>query len=249
MALHRIAAALLALLLAGTAPAIRAQQDDMAPLKALAASEASSGNAGARAMITLLEGKGDKDVTVQAMNWLQEAADRGRPEAQFQLAFQYETAPAPDLRRAHEYYGKAAAQGYAMAQSNLASLYLFGKGVPRDPGKALDWSLKAAEKGNAVSQERLGIMFYAGDGVPQDALKAEFWLVKAAGQGLPSAQARLGAMFLEGRAGAAPDVPKGLYWLKRAAERGHPQARALLADAVKRGVPGASEPLPDGPSR
>src|SRR5688572_12312107 len=158
-------------------------QDDMAPLEALAKREAAGGNAGARAMIQLLSGTRDKDVTVKAFEWLQDAANRGRPEAQFQLAFQYETAPAPDYRRAFDLYSKAAEQGYVLAQSNLATLYLFGRGVPRNPAKAVEWSIKAAGKGNAVSQARLGAMYAAGDGVPQDALMAEYWLVQAAVQG------------------------------------------------------------------
>ncbi|MEO7744307.1 MAG: tetratricopeptide repeat protein [Usitatibacter sp.] len=245
---RRLAAALAAAFLwaAGTAHAV---EDDMAPLRTLAQSEAARGSDGARAMLGLLDGRTDKDQMVKAMGWLQEAADHGRPEAQFQLAFQYETAPAPDFRRAFQLYERAAQQGYPMAQSNLATLYLFGRGVKRDPDRALEWSMKAAEKGNIVSQARLGAMYLAGDGVQQDSLKAEYWLVKAAGQGYAGAQAQLGSMFFRGEGGAAIDPPKGLYWLKRAAEQGQPQARAILAEAVKKGVPGASDPLPDAPAK
>lgn len=249
MGIARTLAAALAAAFLWTATAAYGVEDDMAPLRALAQREAARGNDGARAMLGLLDGRTDKDQTVKAMSWLQDAADRGRPEAQFQLAFQYETAPAPDFRRAFQLYEKAALQDYAMAQSNLATLYLFGRGVKRDPEKALEWSLKAAEKGNMVSQARLGAIYLAGDGVPQDSLKAEYWLVKAAGQGYAGAQAQLGSMFFRGEGGVAIDPPKGLYWLKRAADQGQPQARAILADAVKRGVPGAADPLPDAPKQ
>ncbi|HYC36574.1 MAG TPA: tetratricopeptide repeat protein [Usitatibacter sp.] len=222
---------------------VAAQGDDMAPLEALAKREAAGGNAGARAMVSLLSGARDKDTTVKAFEWLQDAANRGRPEAQFQLAFQYETAPAPDFRRAFAWYLKAAEQGNTMAQSNLATMFLFGKGVKRDPQQAVAWSLKAAEKGNAVSQARLGAMYAAGDGVPQDALMAEHWLVRAAEQGYAPAQAHLGSMFFNGESGAEKDVRKGLYWLKRAAEQHQPMARKLLDQAIKDNVPGARDPL------
>lgn len=240
MALRRTIAALFLSLFA--AAGVLAAEDELAPLRALAASESARGNADAGAMVALLDGKQDRDVTVRAMQWLQDAADRGRPEAQFQLAFQYETAPAPDYRRAHEWYRKAAEQGYAMAQSNLATMYLFGKGVPRNADLALEWSQKAAMQGNAVSQARLGAMYAAGDGVAQDSLRAEYWLEQAAGQGYVPAQVHLGTMLLLGQSGAPVNEPKGIFWLTAAAERGHPQARALLDKAAKDGVKGAAAP-------
>lgn len=237
-----VSATVLALL--GAAPTA-AIEDELAPLRKVAAVEAARGDAGAAAMVALIDGKGDRDVAVRAMEWLQKAADRGRSEAQFQLGFQYETAPTPDYRRALEWYRRAAEQGNAMAQSNLATMYLFGKGVPRDTNAALEWSRKAAQQGNAVSQARLGAMYFAGDGVPQDALQAEYWLEQAATQGYSQAQLHLGTMLLLAEAGAERNVAKGLYWLKRAAERGQPQARALLSQAVKDGLPGAADPLPE----
>ena len=222
-----------------------AAADELDPLKAVAQREASRGNAGARAMLGLLEGQRDRDTIVSAMNWLQDAAQRGIPEAQFQLGFQYETAPAPDFRRAAEWYAKAAEQGSVLAMSNLASMFLFGKGVPRDPKKAFDLSSFAAEKGNAVSQARLGAMYAAGDGVPQDALRAEYWLEKAAERGYAEAQSHLGIMLLNGQYGAEKNVAKGLHWIKTAAARGQPHAKAALAKAIKDGVPGAADPLPE----
>ena len=121
MGIERTLAAALAAAVLWAAPA-HASEDDMAPLRALAQREAARGSQGARAMLGLLDGRRDKEQTVRAMTWLQEAADRGRPEAQFQLGFQYETAPAPDFRRAFELYEKAARQDYPMAQGNLATL-------------------------------------------------------------------------------------------------------------------------------
>ena len=244
---NRAAAAVFAAL--AIAFALPAAADDLDPLKGVAQREAARGNAGARAMVALLDGQRDRDTVVKAMDWLQDAAERGVHEAQFQLGFQYETAPAPDLRRAAEWYIKAAQQGNVLAQSNLASMFLFGKGVPRNTQAALELSLKAAEKGNAVSQARLGAMYAAGDGAPQDALKAEYWLEKAAEQGYLDAQSHLGIMLVQGDYGAERNLEKGLPWLKTAAARGQPHARAALAKAIKDGVPGASDPLPSPPKK
>jgi TPR repeat protein len=96
-----------------------------------------------------------------------------------------------------------------MAQSNLATLYLAGRGVKRDPEKALEWSLKAAEKGNIVSQARLGAMYLAGDGVQQDSLKAEYWLAKAADQGYAGAPGAAGLDVLPRPGGCARRLAQG----------------------------------------
>lgn len=243
MTLRIAAAVLLAVSILASAFAASAA-DDLAPLRTVAQREAARGNAGAKAMLALMNGQRDRDTTAEAMNWLHDAANRGIPEAQFQLGFQYETAPAPQPRLAAEWYQKAAQQGNVMAQSNLATMYLFGKGVPRNPQKALELSQQAAAKGNAVSQARLGAMYAKGDGVPQDALQAEYWLEKAADQGYVDAQAHLGIMLLEGQAGAERNVTKGLHWLKVAAAKNHPYAKAALGKAIKDGVPGAVDALP-----
>lgn len=244
MALKQTLAAIVVTVLALAA---HAAGDEMAPLKALAQREAAGGSAGARAMVSLLDGRDDRDTVAQAMAWLQKAADSGKHEAQFQLAFQYETAPVPDYRRAFEWYSKAAAQGNLMARSNLASMALFGRGMKRDPLLAIELALLSAEKGNAVSQALLGAIYAGGDGVPVDSLKAEYWLEKAAVQDYADAQVHLGSMFLLGESGVERNNAKGLYWLKRAAAHGNARARALLAKAVQEKVPGASDPLPDKP--
>jgi TPR repeat protein len=44
---------------------------------------------------------------------------------------------------------KAADQGYAKAQFNLASMYYYGQGVPQDYSEAIRWHRKAADQGYA----------------------------------------------------------------------------------------------------
>lgn len=52
-----------------------------------------------------------------------------------------------DVAAAVEQYKRAADQGYAMAQFNIASMYAEGRGVPLDYFKALEWYQKAADQG------------------------------------------------------------------------------------------------------
>jgi TPR repeat protein len=60
---------------------------------------------------------------------------------------------------------KSAEQGFAAAQTSLASLYYHGEGVEQDYVQAREWYRKAAEQGDATAQESLGILYERGLGV------------------------------------------------------------------------------------
>jgi len=54
------------------------------------------------------------------------------------------------------WFRKAAEQGYVLAQSNLGTLYLYGRGVVQDDAEAVAWFRKAADQGDAIAE------FYSG---------------------------------------------------------------------------------------
>ena len=54
-----------------------------------------------------------------------------------------------DMHAAANWFRKAADQGNAQAQYNLALCYERGEGVPADTATALSWYEKAAAQGNA----------------------------------------------------------------------------------------------------
>lgn len=84
-----------------------------------------------------------------------------------------------DYTAAEKQFRKAAEQGDASAQHNLAIMYDTGKGVPQDDAEARRWYFKAAEQGYADSQYNLSMMYYFGKGVSQDYIAAYKWLVLA----------------------------------------------------------------------
>ena len=77
-------------------------------------------------------------------------------------------------------FRKAADQGYARAQENIASRYYNGQGVPQSYPEAAKWYRMAADQGGADAQYYLGLMYYHGLEVPQDYVQAHMWLNLAA---------------------------------------------------------------------
>jgi TPR repeat protein len=86
--------------------------------------------------------------------------------------------PSPELAR--RMFGHAASYfGDAEAQYQLASLYLNGNGVAREPKRAVPWLVLASNKGHYRAQAVLGrIMFYGEHGIRQRAAGL-MWLTVA----------------------------------------------------------------------
>jgi TPR repeat protein len=148
---------------------------------------------------------------------------------------------------------RLAKAGDVNAQFNLAFLYAWGRGVPNDQDKALNWFRCAAGQGDGEAQLRAGIILLGravgrsfaekrdADGARnQVGLQSEglYWLRRAAEQGNPEAQYDLGRHLLR-------DDPKAaLAWFERAAKRDHDSAQFELGEIYRRGKgdpPGAND--------
>jgi TPR repeat protein len=88
-----------------------------------------------------------------------------------------------DYTKAIYWFQKAAAQGYAVAETSLGLSYNYGQGVPQNYAKAIYWFQKAAAQGYARAEYSLGFAYYNGHGIPQNTTTAIYWLKKAAAQG------------------------------------------------------------------
>ena len=96
-----------------------------------------------------------------------------------------------DTAQAAIWYRRAAEQGLAAAQYNLAALYAVGKGVPMSNEEALKWYLAAANQGDSLAQYNVGMRYSEGHGVARDPVAAYKWLSLAAAQELPDAAGAL----------------------------------------------------------
>ena len=86
---------------------------------------------------------------------------------------------------------RAAQQGDAEAQYELACCYANGREIPQDDAEAAKWYQKAAEQGHADAQNNLGWMYKTGRGVPVDVSAAIDRYRKAAAQGKEPAKKNL----------------------------------------------------------
>lgn len=158
------------------------------------------------------------------------AAEKGVPEAQalLGLAFELGLEGREDQKAAADWYGKAAAQGFAGAQLAIGAMYEEGRGgLPKDLKLAAEWYLKSAEQGDADAQNRLGVFYENGSGVPKDIGQAVKWYRRAAELFEPYAQTNLGALYEYGR-GVELDMSKAFVLYKKAAEQGYGRAQRNL---------------------
>jgi len=99
-----------------------------------------------------------------------------------------------DDEKAFYYFNKAANQGDALAQNEVAYLHAAGKGTPRNSEQAFQWYKKAADQGLASAQYSLGLMYLRGVGTNQDKTLALSWFKKSAEHGFEPAQFALQKM-------------------------------------------------------
>jgi uncharacterized protein len=147
----------------------------------------------------------DAVAALQRKDWaaaaalLQPLARAGNAVAQWRLGLLYHRGQgvAENDAQARQWFEKAAQQGLAEAQFELANLLLYGlapapEGV--DPARlAAQWYFEAAAQGHAQAQYSLGILFLTGSGVQVCADEAAKWIRRAAAQGHADAQAYLRA--------------------------------------------------------
>jgi TPR repeat protein len=163
------------------------------------------------------------------------ASSTSAPErTQMSIAPALVLSPGRTLLDARKRFETAARKGYAPAQVNLAVLYLYGCGVPRNYGAAVYWLKSAADQGSSRAHTNLGILYLQGRGVRQDFAEALRHFRMAAKEGDPGAMVNLGYMSDSGL-GTLVDHAAAAEWYRQAAERGDPLAQNNLADLYLRG--------------
>lgn len=171
-------------------------------------------------------------------------ADRGDPDAQYNLAQAYKLGRGVPLNMtlAEQWYERAARQGHEQAGANLG-LILFQNGRRRE---AMPYIERAAAGGDPRAQYVLGTALFNGDVVPRDWPRAYALMSRAAADGLPPAVQQLQAM---AQHLSPEDMSRGE---QLAAEMARGGARTRVADttpAVTGGTTGRPRGRPAPPPR
>lgn len=88
-----------------------------------------------------------------------------------------------NYQEAEKWIRQSAEVGHVDGMTIMGTMYLFGRGVPKDGKQAEFWLLKAANAGKIDAQSMLGIMYASGQGVPKNRQEALKWLEPAARAG------------------------------------------------------------------
>jgi TPR repeat protein len=165
--------------------------------------------------------------------WMSTSAKAGFAAAQFWMGTNYERGinDKKNLNQAAWWYEKAALNGYAFAQYNLALMYHSGSlDYPKDEAEAAHWFKEAALQDDAAAQYYFAEALWRGAGVQKDADTARGWYLKAAQAGNVTAMVALAQVGVES---------ERLSWLRKAAVLGNMDAQLSLGNSYKegRGVP------------
>ncbi len=106
-------------------------------------------------------GMGTKKDTKQAERWYQRAADAGISAGYYSLAsMRFREGKQDEVRKLMQ---EAAAAGYAPASFHLGQMYRFGKGVPVDQIKAVQYYQQAAAAGHLFAQRAVAEKYLKGE--------------------------------------------------------------------------------------
>ena len=152
--------------------------------KALKAFELGSKTGDLNAMTALgimyITGVGVIQNDVKGFKYVQDAANKSHPKAQYTLGAIYYLGAGVniDFKKAFSWISLSADQGYADAQHNLAQMYEAGEGVSQNFEQAYEYYLKAARNDNLDSQIKVAQMYQKGIGTKKNLDKSTYWLKK-----------------------------------------------------------------------
>jgi TPR repeat protein len=180
---------------------------------------AQQGDVNAQFIVGYIYCQGAKPQYGEALKWFKLAADKGHPNAQFNLGQMYRLGQgmAKNQTEAVRWYRAAANQGFADAQLRLGIAYEEGDGVARNLTEAarlyrLSITNPHHGDGLAEAQFSLGALYHEGKGVPKDWKVAAELFEAAADRGYPQAQFNIGWMYYVPE-GVEENFVKAYMWI------------------------------------
>lgn len=157
----------------------------------------------------------------EAFKWFGIAAEKGNPDAMYNLAYMYEYGEGmdQDYPTAMSWYRKAIAKGNIPSMIALGIIY-----QNTDMYQEAENSYRlAAEKGSAEGMELLGNLFF----LHEKYVQALDCYKKAAAKGKRDSMYQIGEMYEQGF-GIKADAAEAKRWFQQAAVKGHELAKEKL---------------------
>ena len=175
-----------------------------------------------------------------SLKWFIAAGNRGQTEAMVnagQMLASGRGVHAPDLPEAAIWFSKAAEQGDSAGMYALAECHLFGKGVARDPKRAVELLTSASALNNPRAMNLLGDIYRKGvPGVIEPDFAESVRLFSRAQElGFLDAQGNLGVLYIYGQ-GVSKDEDKAFGLFRDGAEKGNPLCMFFYAMCFEGGV-------------
>lgn len=171
----------------------------------------------------------------RAEYWLLKAAEQNAGDARFRLGnFYLRTRKPPQMENALKWLQKAAEDGHAAAQYDLALLLLRRENT--DAETAQNWMQSAAGQGNLHAMIMLSRAHRHGlYGFEKDAQKSVLWAERAAERtGSVIWYTRIADAYYTGEGNLPPDREKAALWYEKAAKKGDGHAARRLSEINKK---------------
>jgi serine/threonine protein kinase len=175
-----------------------------------------------------------------ALKWFSAAGNLGQTEAMViagQMMASGLGVEAPDLLGAASWFSKAAEKGDSAGMYTLAECHLFGKGVPKDPKRALELLTAASALNDPRAMNLLGDLYRKGvPGIMKPNFDESVRLFSQAKElGFLDAQGNLGVLYIYGQ-GIPKDEMKAVALFRDGAEKGNPLCMYFYAMCFDGGV-------------
>lgn len=173
-------------------------------------------------------------IETSSANPLLDAAKDGDALAQFEMGRRLTLGQGMDvdLKKAADWFQKAAEQQMPQAQYSLGNLYEKGHGVKRDFHIARMWYERAADNGNVKAMHNLAVIYAEGKLGKPDFKSASTWFVKAADHGLRDSQYNLAILYARGM-GVKQDLVQSYKWFAIGAKNGDKGAEVKRNEVLR----------------
>jgi TPR repeat protein len=180
------------------------------------------------------------------LQWLAIAASQGYATAALELNRQRRNGAEMDVDEARIAAAMRAKvdAGDADAMRALSDMYIYGRGVGRDPNEGIRLLRHAAESGSKDAEADLAMLMWRGaPGVTPDHAEAIRWQTRSSGHGNTEAMRILSYWLMDTSSGGKAQPLDSYRWLMRAALLDDPDAQEKLSGLFTAGLDVEGRPI------